>query len=91
MNMVQHKLLQLATGALLHDVGMLRVPAEVRNKTGQLTAEEVKEVSKWPSREEQLSLLMGQILGPGATLSAQLLGPGKLVASQVKQKGEGEE
>ena len=45
-------------------------------------------VSKWPSREEQLSLLMGQILGPGATLSAQLLGPAKLLASQVKQIGE---
>ncbi|MEM9353230.1 MAG: 50S ribosomal protein L10 [Planctomycetota bacterium] len=55
-----------------------------------LTADEVKAVSKWPSRAEQLSLLMGQILGPGATLSAQLLGPGGSLASQVKQKGEEE-
>lgn len=54
----------------------------------QLSADEVKAVSKWPSRQEQLSLLMGQILGPGATLSAQLLGPGKQLASQVKQKSE---
>jgi len=56
----------------------------------KLSPEDVTAVSKWPSREEQLSLLMGQILGPGATLSAQLLGPGKLLASQVKKKGDEE-
>ncbi len=55
-----------------------------------LSADDVKAVSKWPSRAEQLSLLMGQILGPGATLSAQLLGPGGSLASQIKQKGEEE-
>ncbi len=55
-----------------------------------LSTEEVVAVSKWPTREEQLSILMGQILGPGATLSGQLLGPGKLLASQVKQKSEEE-
>ncbi|MCG8448881.1 MAG: 50S ribosomal protein L10 [Pirellulales bacterium] len=54
----------------------------------KLSADDVKAVSKWPSRQEQLSLLVGQILGPGATLSAQLLGPGGSLASQVKQKGE---
>ena len=54
----------------------------------KLSAEEVTAVSKWPSRQEQLSLLVGQILGPGATLSAQLLGPGGALASQVEQKGE---
>lgn len=56
----------------------------------KLSSEDVVAVSKWPSREEQLSLLMGQILGPGATLSGQLLGPGKSLASQVKQKGDEE-
>jgi ribosomal protein L10 len=54
----------------------------------RLSAAQVKEVSKWPSRREQLSILVGQILGPGATLSAQLLGPGARLASQFKQKGE---
>ena len=54
----------------------------------KLTSADVEAVSKWPSREEQLSLLMGQILGPGATLSAQLLGPGKQLASQVEQQSE---
>lgn len=57
----------------------------------RMTAEDVKDVSKWPSRVEQLGLLVGQMLGPGATLSAQILGPGARVASQVKQKGESEE
>jgi large subunit ribosomal protein L10 len=54
----------------------------------QLKAEDVKAVSKWPSRTEQLSLLVGQILGPGAKLSAQLLGPGAMLASQIKKKSE---
>jgi large subunit ribosomal protein L10 len=57
----------------------------------RLTAAQVKEVSSWPSREEQLSLLVGQILGPGAKLAAQLLGPGGALASQIKQKSEGSE
>jgi large subunit ribosomal protein L10 len=54
----------------------------------RLTADQVQQVSKWPSRHEQLSILVGQILSPGATLSAQLLGPGKKLASQVKKKSE---
>ena len=57
----------------------------------QLSVEKVKEISKWPNREEQLSLLLGQILGPGAELSAALLGPGSTLASQIKEKSEGED
>jgi len=53
-----------------------------------LTAEQAVEVSKWPSREEQISLLVGQIVGVGATLSGQLVGPGAMLASQVKQLAE---
>lgn len=56
-----------------------------------LSAEKVHEISKWPSRAEQLSLLVGQILGPGGQLSAQIIGPGGKLASQIKQifdKGE---
>lgn len=54
----------------------------------KLSADDVTAVSKWPTRTEQLSMLVGQILGPGATLNAQLLGPGGALASQIKQKGE---
>ena len=56
-----------------------------------LTPERVKEISKWPNRQEQLSLLIGQILGPGANLAAQLLGPGATLASQLKEKATGSE
>lgn len=56
-----------------------------------LTAEEVEAVSKWPSREEQLSILMGQVLSPGATLCGQLLAGGAKLASQIEQLAEKEE
>lgn len=54
----------------------------------RLSAEDVQVVSKWPNRQEQLSILSGQILSPGAQLSAQLLGPGAMLCGQIKQKGE---
>ncbi|TWT81912.1 50S ribosomal protein L10 [Planctomycetes bacterium CA13] len=57
----------------------------------KLDAAKLKEVSKWPSREEQISMLVGQILGPGAQLSAALLGPGKKLNSQIKKISEGDE
>jgi large subunit ribosomal protein L10 len=53
-----------------------------------LTADQVAAVSKWPSRTEQLSILAGQILSPGAALSAQLLSAGAKLASQIKKKSE---
>jgi ribosomal protein L10 len=57
----------------------------------KLSPEKVKEISKWPSREEQLSMLVGQILGPGSQLVSQINGPGSQLAGQVKsivEKGE---
>jgi ribosomal protein L10 len=56
-----------------------------------LSPGQVAEVSKWPSREEQLSIVVGQILGPGAKLASQLNSVGGALASQIKQKGEEEE
>jgi hypothetical protein len=35
-----------------------------------------------------LSLLMGQILGPGARLGSQLIAAGGALASQIAQRGE---
>ena len=55
-----------------------------------LTADKVKEISKWPNRQEQLSLLSGQILSPGASLASQLIGPGGALASQIEKKSEEE-
>ncbi len=53
-----------------------------------LTADRVKEISSWPSREEQLSMLAGQILGPGRDLAAALIGPGGTLAGQIEQKSK---
>jgi large subunit ribosomal protein L10 len=53
-----------------------------------LTADQVKDVSKWPSREEVLAKIVGQILGPGSQLLAAIKGPGGALASQVKEKGK---
>jgi len=58
---------------------------------GRLTADQVEAVSKWPSRQEQLSIVAGQILSPGAMLASQLISIGGALASQIKQKSEGEE
>jgi large subunit ribosomal protein L10 len=55
----------------------------------RLTAEKVEEVSKWPNRVGQLSILLGQILSPGATLLGQLAGPGGSLGSQVQQIADG--
>jgi ribosomal protein L10 len=56
-----------------------------------LAADEVNKISKWPTREEQLSILMGQVLSPGALLVSQLTSMGGALASQIKQRGEGDE
>jgi large subunit ribosomal protein L10 len=54
----------------------------------RISAAQAEQVSKWPTREEQLSLLVGQILGPGAQLASQLTSAGGALASQIKQRGE---
>jgi ribosomal protein L10 len=57
----------------------------------KLTAEKVAEISKWPNRAGQISLLLGQILSPGSQLLSQLTSPGGKLLSQIKKKSEGEE
>lgn len=57
----------------------------------RITADQVDQVAKWPSRLEQLSILSGQILSPGANLVSQLESIGGALASQIEQKGEGAE
>jgi ribosomal protein L10 len=54
----------------------------------KLSPVQIKDVSKWPSRMEQLSMLVGQIIGPGAKLAAQLNSMGGVLASQIKQHTE---
>jgi large subunit ribosomal protein L10 len=57
----------------------------------RLSPDAVAAVAKWPSRLEQLSILSGQILGPGAKLASQLTAIGGKLASQIQQKSEGAE
>jgi large subunit ribosomal protein L10 len=56
----------------------------------RLSAEKVSEVSKWPNRVGQISILLGQILSPGAELLSQLESPGRALASQIEQKSKEE-
>ena len=49
-------------------------------------AEQAVEISKWPNREEQIAILLGQITGVGAKLSSQLVACGSNLASQIKQR-----
>ena len=43
-----HKVMQIVTGALLHDVGMLRMPKEIVQKKGGLSPEELKRIQSHP-------------------------------------------
>jgi len=43
-----HKVMQIVTGALLHDVGMLRLPKEITEKSGGLTDAEVQRMQAHP-------------------------------------------
>lgn len=54
------------------------------------SADQVLAASKWPSRLEQISLLLGQVLSPGSSLSSQLIGPGGRLASQFEKLSETE-
>lgn len=56
----------------------------------RLTPEKVRDISKWPNRQQQLGILLGQILSPGAKLLSQINSPGGALASQIKKKSEGE-
>jgi ribosomal protein L10 len=54
----------------------------------KLSPEQVQQVSKLPSRTEQLGILVGQILGPGARLASQLNGPGGTLVSQLTERAK---
>lgn len=56
-----------------------------------LDTDKVHEISKWPSRVEQLSILSGQLTAPWTGLQSQMTGPGGMLASQIEKKSkEGE-
>ncbi len=54
----------------------------------RLGADDVKQVAKWPTRGEQLSLLSGQISSLGSLLSGQITSVGGVLAGQVASRAE---
>ena len=48
MKLPNHKVLQIVTGALLNDVGMLRMPKEIVEKKGGLSAAELQRIQSHP-------------------------------------------
>ena len=49
-----HRLIQLATGALLHDIGMVKVPKAILKKKEKLTAEELNQIHTHPVHSYRL-------------------------------------
>jgi len=50
----------------------------------RLTARQVADVSRWPSREELLAIVAGQVIGVASQVASQLVGPATQVASQIE-------
>ena len=48
MKLPHHKVQQVVTGALLHDVGMLRIPKEIVDKKGGLSTAELQRIQSHP-------------------------------------------
>jgi HD-GYP domain-containing protein (c-di-GMP phosphodiesterase class II) len=48
MKLLNHKVMQITTGALLHDVGMLRLPKDILEKEGDLSDAEVQRMQAHP-------------------------------------------
>lgn len=48
-----------------------------------LDADRVKEISKWPSREELVAIVAGQAIGIGSEIAGQLIAPAQQIASQI--------
>jgi len=61
-----------------------------------LTPGQVAEVSRWPSREELLAIVAGQVIGVASEVASQLVGPATQIASQIEtmiedRGGDGQE
>jgi ribosomal protein L10 len=54
----------------------------------RLEAADIKQVAKWPTRTEQLSILSGQISSLGSRLSGQILSAGSGLAGQIASRAE---
>ncbi|GHU05335.1 hypothetical protein FACS1894147_11410 [Spirochaetia bacterium] len=56
LNCTPYRVLQIATGALLHDAGMLKIPQEIIAKKGGLSAEELRMMRSHPVHSYQIAV-----------------------------------
>jgi len=54
LKLTSHRLLQVATGALLHDLGMLKISKDILGKEGKLSPEEVNQIRTHPILSYQI-------------------------------------
>lgn len=52
----------------------------------RLGSADVKQVAKWPTRTEQLSILSGQIVSLASTLAGQIISAGGTLAGQISSR-----
>jgi len=64
LKIASHKILQIVTGALVHDVGMLRLPKEIVNKKGGLSEAELEQVRSHPTFIQ--NCFKGTVPSPGS-------------------------
>ena len=48
LKMPSHRLMQLATGAMLHDIGMMKIPKNILDKQGALSEQEIQALQTHP-------------------------------------------
>lgn len=56
----EDEMIQLGTGALLHDIGKSKIPLSIVNKPARLTAKEFQEMKKHPELGYKMLLEMGE-------------------------------
>jgi HD-GYP domain-containing protein (c-di-GMP phosphodiesterase class II) len=56
LKLINHRILQITTGALLHDVGMLRMPRGILDKKGSLSAEERQKIAAHPLYAQRIAI-----------------------------------
>lgn len=91
----EKELKELAIGAILHDIGKIKIPSKIINKEGPLTEEEFMEIKKHPVYGEEI--LMKNIHIPRNAIKAVLQHhervdgkgyPFNLIGSQISKFGK---
>lgn len=60
LNLPENTMVQIGSGALLHDLGKSKIPSSIINKTDKLTLKEFQEMKKHPNLGHQLLVQSGE-------------------------------